>query len=139
VNKRYYVPGTRGVPVVVLDGGETSSGEVCSHSCLCFICLSSLFRLTCNLCPVNSMVQLSIMKLTHFGLDRTDCNSLIPALSILSAKLLVVLILEHRYYGTSLQLPLRFLSFDTLSQVCPSPFRNFTTDSLRPLLFIFLQ
>ena len=27
VNKRHYVPGTRGVPVVVLDGGETS-GEV---------------------------------------------------------------------------------------------------------------
>jgi hypothetical protein len=66
VNKRHYVPGTRGVPVVVLDGGETS-GEVCSDPCISFVRLSSPFYLIFKRCPVNSLAQLRTMKLTRFG------------------------------------------------------------------------
>jgi hypothetical protein len=89
VNKRHYMPGMRGVPVVVLDGGETS-GEVCSHSCISAVRLFSPFCSICKCCPVSSMAQLRIMKLTRFGYNRTDCNSLIPVSSISSAKPLVV-------------------------------------------------
>jgi hypothetical protein len=62
VNKRHYVPGTRGMPVGVLDGGETS-GEVCSDPCVSFVRLSSPFYLIFKRCPVNSLAP------TPYGLS----------------------------------------------------------------------
>jgi hypothetical protein len=65
VNKRHYVPGTRGVPVVVLDGGETS-GVVCLTDS-CFICFSRLIPYTFFVIWIFWLCWIDCGKLTRFG------------------------------------------------------------------------